>query len=53
MKLLKAYRDKIVWPYLCFNTNPEAMKLIEEEIKVNPQQADGLNRAIELIKKGK
>ena len=29
------------------------VKLIQEEIKVNPQQADGLNRAIELIKKGK
>jgi hypothetical protein len=28
-------------------------KLIQEEIKLNPQQADGLNRAIELIKKGK
>jgi hypothetical protein len=33
MKILKANRDKIVWAYLCFNTNPEAMKLIEEEIK--------------------
>jgi flagellar biosynthesis/type III secretory pathway protein FliH len=29
------------------------IKLIEEEIKLNPQQADSLNRAIELIKKGK
>jgi hypothetical protein len=36
MKILKANRDKIVWAYLCFNTNPEAMKLIEEEIKINP-----------------
>jgi flagellar biosynthesis/type III secretory pathway protein FliH len=29
------------------------VKLIQDEIKTNPQQADGLNRAIELIKKGK
>ena len=29
------------------------IKLIQDEIKANPHQADGLNRAIELIKKGK
>jgi hypothetical protein len=45
MKLLKANRDKIVWPYLCFNTNPEAMKLIEEEIKVNPEHINFENLA--------
>jgi len=36
MKILKANRDKIVWGFLSFNTNPEAIKLIEDEIKVNP-----------------
>ena len=36
MKILKANRGKIVWGFLSFNTNPEAMKLIEDEIKVNP-----------------
>jgi hypothetical protein len=35
-KILKTNRDKIVWAYLCFNTDPNAMKLLEEEIKVNP-----------------
>lgn len=29
------------------------IKLIQDEIKTNPKQTDGLNRAIELIKKGK
>lgn len=29
------------------------VKLIQEEIKINPKYTDGLNRAIELIKKGK
>lgn len=29
------------------------IKLIQDEIKTNPQQVDGLNRAIELIRKGK
>jgi flagellar biosynthesis/type III secretory pathway protein FliH len=28
-------------------------KIIQDEIKSNPQQVDGLSRAIELIKKGK
>lgn len=36
MKILKANRDKISWGYLSLNTNPSAMKLLEEEIKVNP-----------------
>jgi hypothetical protein len=35
-KILKTNRDKIVWAYLCFNTDPNAMKLLEEEIKENP-----------------
>lgn len=29
------------------------VKLIQEEIKTKPEQADALNRAIELIRKGK
>ena len=29
------------------------IKLIQDEIKANANQADGLNRAIELIRKGK
>jgi hypothetical protein len=45
IKILKANRDKIVWPYLCFNTNPEAMKLIEEEIKINPEHINFENLA--------
>ena len=45
MKILKANRDKIVWAYLCFNTNPEAMKLIEEEIKINPEHINFENLA--------
>jgi hypothetical protein len=36
MKILKANRDKISWGFLSLNTNPKAMKLLEEEIKVNP-----------------
>ena len=36
IKILKANRDKISWGFLSLNTNPEAMKLLEEEIKVNP-----------------
>ena len=36
MKILKANRDKIIWGHLSLNTNPKAMKLLEEEIKVNP-----------------
>jgi hypothetical protein len=38
IKILKANRDKILWGILSFNTNPEAMKLIEEEMKVNPMR---------------
>ena len=38
IKILKANHDKILWGILSFNTNPEAMKLIEEEIKVNPMR---------------
>lgn len=38
IKILKANRGKkkISWGHLSQNTNPKAMKLIEEEIKVNP-----------------
>ena len=36
IKILKANRDKIRWGFLSLNTNPKAMKLLEEEIKVNP-----------------
>ena len=36
IKILKANRDKIRWGILSLNTNPKAMKLLEEEIKVNP-----------------
>ena len=36
MKILKANRRKISWGFLSLNTNPKAMKLLEEEIKVNP-----------------
>ena len=36
IKILKANRDKISWENLSLNTNPKAMKLLEEEIKVNP-----------------
>jgi hypothetical protein len=35
IKILKANRDKILWGFLSFNTNPKAMKLIEEEIKIH------------------
>jgi len=45
MKILKTNRDKIVWAYLCFNTNPEAIKLIEEEIKINPEHINFENLA--------
>ena len=36
IKILKANRYKISWGFLSLNTNPKAMKLLEEEIKVNP-----------------
>lgn len=36
IKILKANRNLINWGLLSQNTNPKAMKLIEEEIKVNP-----------------
>ena len=36
IKILKANRKKIEWGLLSLNTNPKAMKLLEEEIKVNP-----------------
>lgn len=36
MKILKANRVKISWGFLSLNTNPKAMKIIEEEIKKNP-----------------
>ena len=36
MKILKANRVKIEWGHLSLNTDPKAMKLLEEEIKVNP-----------------
>ena len=36
MKILKANRGKIEWGFLSKNTNPKAMKLLEEEIKVYP-----------------
>ena len=36
IKILKANRNLISWGILSENTNPKAMKLIEEEIKVNP-----------------
>ena len=34
--ILKANRAKIEWGHLSLNTNPKAMRLLEEEIKVNP-----------------
>jgi hypothetical protein len=56
IKILKANRDEILWGILSFNTNPEAMKLIEEEIKVNPMHinfeglaANETSAAIKLI----
>ena len=56
IKILKANHDKILWGILSFNTNPEAMKLIEEEIKVNPMRinfeglaANETSAAIKLI----
>jgi len=45
IKILKTNRDKIVWAYLCSNTNPKAMKLLEEEIKVNPEHINFENLA--------
>ncbi len=45
IKILKANREKIDWAYLCCNTNPKAMKLLEEEIKVNPEHINFENLA--------
>ena len=45
MKIVKANRDKISWGYLSLNTNPKAMKLLEEELKVNPTHINFENLA--------